>query len=257
MHSLKTFCTVLIAIFSVGQAIPVTYDQRQEGTFNWVSDFKNILFVVAPPINTHTDIVHEIVNQALELKNLASSRHANSQPEVENDHDHLVRNPALAERKNNEPYRVEIVHIGKDEDTKEPKLEIIEESNKNRMKIIPSVSVLKDPEVKSRDSATIKPEVDVKKLDIEIEKKKSNKENISVVVHRQKRGDRSLWRNTNEQYKLGSSLKKELSRGNLAKKKDSEFHELKLIGDGIENCGPGRHRDSAGICQPDSSKEFQ
>lgn len=29
--------------------------------------------------------------------------------------------------------------------------------------------------------------------------------------------------------------------------------ESKLLGDGIENCGPGRHRDSFGICQIDSS----
>ncbi|KAK0082793.1 hypothetical protein PV325_009832 [Microctonus aethiopoides] len=42
-----------------------------------------------------------------------------------------------------------------------------------------------------------------------------------------------------------------------AKKKVTGITELTLIGDSIENCGPGRIRDRSGICQFDSSSKNQ
>jgi len=34
---------------------------------------------------------------------------------------------------------------------------------------------------------------------------------------------------------------------------EKKQQEMKLLGDAIENCGPGRRRDAAGICQFDES----
>ncbi|CAL1675372.1 unnamed protein product [Lasius platythorax] len=79
---------------------------------------------------------------------------------------------------------------------------------------------------------------------------------------------KNIWNPDVESGRLGTSLKKQLLRreedvalplSNADKNdvaplsEDKQQNELKLLGDGIENCGPGRHRDASGICQFDES----
>ncbi|XP_044015410.1 uncharacterized protein LOC122857352 [Aphidius gifuensis] len=64
---------------------------------------------------------------------------------------------------------------------------------------------------------------------------------------------------TNNQDKISHDNNEELDNNNNYKtlrniKYDNKkINEMKLIGDGIENCGPGRFRDRFGICQYDGS----
>lgn len=248
---------------------PTRYDQRQEGDFNLHAKLENLLFVVAIPNNN--DLLADLALQALEFKQLASrSSLLTEQESIKSDE----------ETRGVEPYPVEIIQINENHSNKGSSVQKTEGQNKETTNVsnqqtIFSISneqdklggsserVAKNVKAfefpKSREEpAIIGYFVDMRKM---FGSKIEDEGRVRNVVENVSHPDI-------ESRRPGTILRKQLLRreddvalppSNIDKNdvtslsENKRRDELVLLGDGIENCGPGRYRDSAGLCQDDES----
>lgn len=262
LRMLFFFGTTFFMLVKV-DAAPARYDQRQEGDFNLHAKLENLLFVVAIPNNN--DLLSDLALQALELKQQLVSRSKEQESLIQSDEETHV-----------DPYSVGIVQINeniankgnvvhKTEGNKETanilNQQTIFSINNEHIRPPSSDRAAKNVKAfefpKSREEPAIMAYfVDARKI---LESKLEDDGRARNVVE-------NVW---NLDVESGTSLKKQLllrreedvalPSSNTDKKdvaplsEDKQQNELRLLGDGIENCGPGRHRDTSGICQFDES----
>ncbi|XP_029174257.1 uncharacterized protein LOC114942932 [Nylanderia fulva] len=259
------FGTTFFALLKVNAA-PARYNQRQQGEFNLQAKLENILFVVAIPSNNGA--LADLALQALELKHLVSS------PKEEEE---SIKSEDLNEETHGvEPYSVEIIQINENHSNKGS---LVHDTGKSKEmanisntqttfsinhkhelqegfdRTAKNVKAFEFP--KSREEPAIMAYfVDARKI---LESKIEDDGRARNVVE-------NVW---NLDAESGTSLKKQLllrrkedvtlpssntDKNDVASlSEDKQQNELRLLGDGIENCGPGRHRDASGICQFDES----
>jgi hypothetical protein len=239
---------------------PTRYDQRQEGDFNLHAHLQNFLFVVAIPGNN--ELLSDLALQALEFKQqLSRSSSSKKQESIkadeigdekpyilevirisENDSD-----KEISSRKDEEASNVSNLRSMSINDTRNEGEENIERVAKNvkdfefpKNREVPAilgyfVDTRKMPESKTEDGGRARNVLEnIKNPDIELEKPGTKK---------------LLFQKREEDIAPLSNIYKNDMRLITEKKQQ----ELKLLGDAIENCGPGRRRDAAGICQFDES----
>lgn len=246
---------------------PTRYDQRQEGDFNLHAQLENFLFVVAIPRNN--ELLTDVALQALEFKQQLSSRSASSK-----DQEPIK---SVEEIQDEKPYTLEVVRISeshpdnenstrKDEDaaSKVSNLQLTLIKNTRNSgeaeevgRVAKNVKNFDFP--KSREvPAILGYLIDTRR--VPTESKTENGGRARNVLENARNPDV-------DPGKPGASSKKQLfqkeeedssplpsvhdnGKGPIAEGKQQE---LILLGDAIENCGPGRRRDAAGICQFDES----
>nr|XP_003707454.2 PREDICTED: uncharacterized protein LOC100881220 [Megachile rotundata] len=233
-------------------AAPATYDQRQSGDFNVDAKFENFLIIVAT--SGTSSLFNNLATQALELNDLISR----SKQSQEKSSETMIYETEDA-NSGKEPYHVEIVHIDKGDDKSEkdvPK-EKIKTENSERTDLVAD-----DEKGAKRARSLFKSE----KYEHTDRSMKENKKPIerrnSHVKNLEQSDDLPVKEETLKAARPGISLKKQLSKSEeesapLVSEERNElghnYQELILLGDGIENCGPGRYRDKLGICQKDKS----
>ncbi|XP_015602243.1 uncharacterized protein LOC107271130 isoform X1 [Cephus cinctus] len=227
--------TLVVAINSA----PITYDQRQDGSLNVHAKLDNILVVFA----TSSGALMDLATQALTLQPFGSR-------EDKDDAVSLTYKPDEITLENNkEPYRVEIVGIQKNDSKDESQIEIkVEMKPENEKEVLIAHHQGKEEKEANQD----------------------NKDHTVPEENTERKSRNVLWSRLNdpEDNKRGMSLKKELSSKEIHTiREDSgksgehnevehavhKHQELKLLGGAIENCGPGRYRNSYGICQFEES----
>lgn len=254
---------------------PAKYDQRQEGDFNLHAQLENFLFVVViPSSSSNNDLFSDLALQALELKQQLSSR--SSSPKQQES-----IKPA-EEVRDEKPYSLEVVRISEDHPDKGS-------SGNSTQKDEEASNILNLQSASAIDNAQNDGARDVERAAksvkaFELPKKREMPTILGYfvdtksVLAESKTEDSGRIRNVLENVwnpdvdaaKPGTSLKKQLFQkreediapsslnvykndmGLIAEKKQQE---LRLLGDAIENCGPGRRRDAAGICQFDESAD--
>jgi len=263
--------TVIRILFSFGAAFlmlvevngaPTRYDQRQEGDFNLHAQLENFLFVVAIPKTSNNELLSDLALQALEFKQQLSRSSSSKKQES-------IKAEEIGDEK---PYILEVIRISendsdrdifsrKDEeasnvsnlrstsinDTRSEGQEYIERIAKNvkdfefpKNREVPAilgyfVDTRKMPESKTEDGGRARNVLEnIKNPDVELEKPGTKK-----LLFQKREEDIAPLSNI---YKNDMRL--------ISEKKQQE---LRLLGDAIENCGPGRRRDAAGICQFDES----
>lgn len=286
------FLTGVLALFAVpSTAAPATYDQRQDGKYNVHANLENFLIIVAT--GGHHNLLNDLVVQAVDLQDLTSRAKGESKASAvplageETAQEHRPNQKPSATvvyetedvKIGKEPYRVEIVHIEKDRSSEEvPRAKALAEEAEPAAEDKPEeeepVAEPADPKAEllaavpnpvQRDeepkhARSLWKDV-TRKLAEVIEKEKD-------FLERRKKPedvDKELRDEVPKNGKPGAALKKQLSKKEqesvyltLREKNDVSLieqkpEELKLLGGGIENCGPGRYRDGSGICQIDLS----
>ncbi|EZA48486.1 hypothetical protein DMN91_012733 [Ooceraea biroi] len=248
---------------------PAKYDQRQEGDFNLHAQLENFLFVIAIPSSgsgSSNELLSDLALQALEFKQQLSSRSSSSKEQES------IKSEEV--RENEKPYTLEVIRISE----KHP-----DEGNLTRGdEQASNVSDLQFTLTNSKQGAGPEPVGRVAKdvKGFEFPKNRVVPAILGYFVDtgrvpvESKAEDGGRARNVLEDVrspdvdpdgKPGTSLKKQLFRkreediapspnaheddtGLIPEKKQQE---LRLLGDAIENCGPGRRRDAAGNCQFD------
>ncbi|XP_011159424.1 uncharacterized protein LOC105195623 [Solenopsis invicta] len=235
--------------FAKIHAAPTRYDQRQDGDFNLHTKFENILFVVVFPSNAE-----KITNAAWNALDSVISR-SKDQGLIKADE---------------EPFSVEIInvnHPNKESSVRKAEGGELETSNVSDQqptsvedkadRIARNVKNFDFP--KSREVPTVPGYfVNVRKTPA---LKMGNGGRARNVVG-------NVWNPDDEPGQLETSLKKQLpqreenvasqssesvDKNDVSLVAEEKQQELRLLGDSIENCGPGRHRDASGICQSDGS----
>ena len=203
-----------------------TYDQRQDGKYNVHAKLDNFFIIVAPSSSADTSELETLLQngmlaaQGINLKNIDSR--VSQHPEEDEE--------------------------GKP-DEKEISLKSSEESSITRINQEQQPSVSKILTIIKQDSPTsshslkktTKKENSGDSEGLEVEEKSSSKTARSLV-------------SSGEVSKLppkdASPLENKLPEtGDSVGPADGESQELRLLGDGIENCGPERFRDRFGICR--------
>lgn len=251
-------------------AAPTRYDQRQEGDFNVHAKLENLLFVVAIPSNN--DLLGDLALQALELKQQLVSRSSSSKEQ-----ESIASSDE--ETRGVEPYSVEIVQINENHSNKGSSVQKKEGANKEMSNISNQQTIISIGN--EHDKTEILERVAKNVKAFEFPKSREEPPIIGYIVDARKiLGSKNeddgrarnvvenVWNPAVESGRPGTSLKKQLLRreedvalppSNVDKNdvaslsEDKQQNELRLLGDGIENCGPGRHRDASGVCQFDQS----
>ncbi|XP_076757843.1 uncharacterized protein LOC143427511 [Xylocopa sonorina] len=253
-------------------AAPATYDQRQNGDFNVDAKFENFLVVVAT--SGSSSLFSNLASQALELNELIAQR--SKQQTRERPSETMVYESEDADG-GREPYHVEIVRIEKDEDstTRNGQLDKLSTSESNEKTELGSSS--KDEgktERTLRESLDAGVIIDIKKTGkktrslwksdgpIKASKKPVNIKNTQME-NLDHPDDLPVKEEASKAARPGLSLKKQLSKKEEVDDPSSTSEEdelsnkyageLVLIGDGIENCGPGRRRNKYGLCEDDEN----
>ncbi|XP_011644422.1 uncharacterized protein LOC105431724 [Pogonomyrmex barbatus] len=253
------------------RAAPTRYDQRQEGVYNIRADLENFLLVVTLPsskeFNTFASTALEGLQQ--ELLQLARSSSFKDQESIK-----------FGEQIHEEPYTVQVIQINENPANKESSVRKTEEGDAGTSNISDqqSTSVNEGQTEETRSVERIAKNlknfdfpksrevpailgyfVDARKL---LGSKMGNAGQARNVVG-------NVWNPDVESGRPGTSLKKQLPRrgeenvalpsSNVDKNDvsltfpEEKQQELRLLGDGVENCGPGRRRDASGLCQFDES----
>ncbi|XP_017890177.1 uncharacterized protein LOC108631020 isoform X2 [Ceratina calcarata] len=275
-------CFLLLSALSVPEinAAPTTYDQRQTGEVNVDAKFENFLVIIATSGSSNP--FSSLASQALELNELISQR-SKQQNHREEPSETVVYETEDADD-GREPYHLEIVHVEREGDGTGATKRMDETSVvKVTEKIQSGASSVVSEGGRSEDGKTVQEVSHLKApIDGETETKRirslwkieptargladgSTEEGklIDVKDSRAEDDESPTRQGATKVTRPGISLKKQLSKKeevNAAPSSEerNEFgnrykDQLVLIGDGIENCGPGRYRDRSGICQDDAS----
>ncbi|XP_078034556.1 uncharacterized protein LOC144468743 [Augochlora pura] len=245
---------------------PASYDQRQTGEVNVDAKLDNFVILVSNSLNKSW--LDKLANEGLaQLTSLSSRRNVVKQdPEKLSD---VTVYETEEKGEGREPYHVEIVRIQKDDvaavGSKQPETlnsEISEAEVTGKLKESTKPSK-NSPEISINGKASENGSRNQKSRKL-IDGSRSKKVHVGLTVDDLTQADDLT---TKEEVakaaRPGMSLKKQLSkkeeeelsalseeRNELNNKRD----ELVLLGDGVENCGPGRYRDKSGTCQED--KDF-
>ncbi|XP_076234949.1 uncharacterized protein LOC143179536 [Calliopsis andreniformis] len=253
-------------LIQYSNAAPTTYHQTQVGNFNVDTKLDNFLIVIGEALSSN--LLNKLATKALQLQSLPSQRSV-SEGTSEKPLEATVYETDDA-KGGREPYHVEIVHIGKEGES------ALEKSKASEKPEIPSGNTenkIENDKSSNLEGASVV-SIDGSKPDKKVRSLLGSEEHFEVVYDSTKKSkqlismknfDQSDLEVKEESFKTtrpGISLKKQLSKEQeeenrvltSAERNDlGKFHELVLVGDGIENCGPGRYRDRKGICQHDQS----
>lgn len=232
---LRVLCLFLfseLGILQFSDAVPTRYDQRQDGKTNIDAKLENFLLLIAIP--SDLNLLNSLPSiDLVSLKNEAKSSEVSLSTETP------VVYETEAESHGRAPYHVDIIHIEKDQT-----------GVKNA-----------DEESKTEKQAKSFWRREGRKIE-GLEKEKEKMSNEMEVFDEFKD---SYEKNGFKRKKSGTILKEILikkgsqeisslpSERNVEDEIGDKPQELKLLGGGIENCGPGRYRDKAGICQIDKN----
>lgn len=260
MVTVQTLFFLGMAFFAFAEihAVPTRYDQRQDGDFNLNAKLENFLFVVVVPSNTE-----KITNLAWNAIETAVLSRSKEQESIKSDE--AVRQE--------EPYSVEIINVNqldKESSVRKAEGEDVETSNvsdqrptsvedEKAERVARNVKNFEFP--KSREVPTVPSGYFVNVRKTPGLKTGDGGRARNVVGN--------VWNPEDEPGQSGTSLKKQLPRrgeediasqpssstdkNDVSSFTEEKQQELRLLGDGVENCGPGRHRDASGVCQFDGS----
>lgn len=251
--------TAFFALAGVSGA-PARYDQRQEGDFNAHVKFENLLFVVTIPSNSEAlaNLALQTVSNSLELKDqLSRSNLPKDQEPIKSGE----------EIRSEEPYSVEIIRIDESPSNERSSARRGAEEESTARVLIGNKGAERARSAKNVNNFDFPKSREVPAIvGLFLDPRKMH-------VYKTEDGGRArnvlgnAWSPADEPARPGTSLKKQLLRraeedvappssssadGNdVAPLSAGKQEELTLLGDGIENCGPERHRDASGICQFD------
>lgn len=272
-------------------AAPTTYDQRQTGEVNVDAKLENFLVIIAT--SGSSSLFGSLASQALELNELISQRGKQQNRNRESKPSEMVIYETEDADGGRQPYHVEIVHIENEGDATDANKRRVDVSSDvetiEKIQLRESSKVISE---ESSDDGKIARETSVSRVPgdskTEIKKIRSLWETEAIgrrlgdgPMEGKKTADvkdtQRVSLDRNDQLPVKHETAKVIRPGILLKKqlsKDEEEEEEKnaaplseernelgngykdqlvLIGDGIENCGPGRYRDRTGICQDDES----
>lgn len=243
------------------RAAPTKYDQRQDGEFNLHAKLENFLFVVAFPSNS--EHIHDLALGALE-EVISRSKDQG-----------LIKSGEAAHQE--EPYSVQILQINENHQNKEGSVRKAEEGDAGTLNVSDQQSTavgqtekaeriarnMKNFEFpKSREVPTIPgyffntrktqaPKTGNSGRARNVVGNVGNVENLDVELESSGTSlKKQLPQKEEENVALPSSNADKNDVSPIAEEKQQE---LRLLGDSIENCGPGRRRDASGVCQFDGS----
>ncbi|XP_011143040.1 uncharacterized protein LOC105185334 [Harpegnathos saltator] len=275
-----TFLTFLAGI----SAAPRRYDQRQQGEFNVHAQLENLLFVVAVPGNN--DFLSELALQALELKHHlgspgrvippSSSKAHESEDTFEESNDELrgeevyiTSTSTTVQANEDRPAKKESLH-----DAKEKNAEPSDASSQQQQATTGEETREEKAEGAIRTAKSTKGFELIKSQQMPVIL--GYLVDIRTLGSKMEGGGRArnvignVWNPDVEPGRPGTLMKKQLSRRGLdeedaaplatSNKNDTTLagekqQELRLLGDGVENCGPGRRRDATGVCGFDKSDD--
>lgn len=241
-------------------AAPARYDQRQEGDFNLHAKLENLLFIIFIPSNN--DVLSDLALQALEFNQLGS-RSKEQESSIKSDEEiyaepHSLGIVQINQNNTNQGSSVQET-VGNRETANILNQQTIFSINNEHIKLPTSDRAAKNVKAFElpKKPAIMAYFVDARKI---LESKNEDDGRARNVVE-------NVW---NSDVESGKSLKKQLllrreeedvalpssntDKNDVAPlSEDKQQNELILLGDGIENCGPERHRDASGICQFDES----
>lgn len=257
-------------------AAPRKYDQRQEGEFNVHAHLENFLFVVAIPSNN--DVLSELALQALELKQHLGSSGGIIPLSSSKDHESDATLSTFNESNDEEIYitstTTETVQVNEDHpdkndpphNTGEKNVEI--SGTSSQQQTTASSTDEKTREEKTEDVARAAKSFEPIKnrempmiLGYLVEPRTLGSEmqnggRIRNVI-------RDIWNLEQSSGRSNTLIKKQLFRRGVDEQDNvsdatligAKQQELRLLGDGVENCGPGRRRDASGVCKFDESAD--
>lgn len=211
-----TFFIVLLIVFvttTMIKAIPATYDQRQDGDLNVKLDLDNFVILVARPVSAF-DVFGSMSQLFAEAK--------------KNSAESLTKESSQQQQQNNQEEEDQ-----ESKSIKEAIEKIIEKSAKEEEEetaaAIVAAALTENVDTASNFGAGEDDVIGTTKTIDTVTEEKSSSRNLNEDTTRVVAG----------KYKFVESI--------------DEPQSLKLVGDpqALENCGPGRRRDSLGICQDD------
>ena len=223
---LKKFLAILLSsAVAVTVALPLgaktTYDQRQEGDFNVKVDLDNFVILVARPVSsldifgTMAGLLAANDDRHTDIQAVAASASENADGATDSG----------GGNSNNESSSSMLVD--QLDDKEEPR-------SVENVKQHPQLEEKKT--LDHQDSGS-KPKT---------EEKVAGKGLEEVVRNLRSIKEKELELRSKEKPIEGKAAGKHNFVGSV-----EEAHYYKLVGDGVENCGPGRSRDSKGICEGD------
>ncbi|KYN29258.1 PREDICTED: uncharacterized protein LOC108766230 [Trachymyrmex cornetzi] len=254
--------TAFFAFAKVGAA-PAKYDQRQDGEINGHGTIKNLLFVVLFPGSSGSTSANDISDLAWHAIQAAVNARSKGQGAIKSSDEVHQEEPYSAEIQINENYLDKENSVRKVEgDTKtlnilDQQLALVGDGQTEKIdRIARNVKNFDFP--KSREVPTL-PGYFMNARKTSRPKTGGNGRARSMVGN-------VVWNPDDEPGK--PSLKKQLSgeedvalsssnaeKNDVSPLAEEKQQELRLLGDGVENCGPGRHRDAFGVCQFDESAD--
>lgn len=217
---LKKIVAILLSLLGVTIGVPTTYDQRQEGDLNVKVDLDNFVILVARPVSSL-----DLFGAMAGLLAATDTRNTNvASPIVSS----AVDGAANAEVGTSVGSNADEQQSIKD-DKEEPRSVVAKEN-------LEETSLQMDD--KKSDQLTAdqnKPN----KAEEKVNSARGLEEVVRTLRNMKEKELRDKERPKDGKYKFVESVE--------------EPKNLKLFGDGEENCGPGRNRDSKGICQKDDS----
>lgn len=269
-RALLLLSAVLLAL-AVSHAAPARYNQRQDGVFNVHAKLENLLFVFAVPGNT--GLLGELAQQ------LASRSNASPSSSLSEDHasdstSTTVHKPGEETVNETEGYSSKITRLDGDNSNRESSLHVTEadangaETAGSSDLRSPPASIGEGVQGEKADDVARMPKVARGFESSNSLEKSATPRHLDDVDMRKSHGPK-----TSRQKPIAPSRKPPLLREDtdnaatdnvapssssadknaVAMLPDEKQQELRLLGDGIENCGPGRRRDAAGVCQFDES----
>lgn len=266
-------------------AAPRRYDQRQQGELNVHAQLENLLFVITIPSNN--DVLSELALQALDLKqHLDTSGRVGIQPSSSKDHESNAW-PSTTFKEPNEEIRGEEIYITTAEtvqtnedrpDQKDPSQQsaggkdVSDTSSQQQQATTAASTGGKAREEKAESVARVAKSVSfeptkIHRMPVILGYLVDTRQDLGSKVEDSGRARNvvgNVWNPDVELGRPGILMKKQLFRRGLYEedvdKKEAtlvggEQQELRLLGDAIENCGPGRRRDASGVCVFDESDE--
>ncbi|XP_011878254.1 PREDICTED: uncharacterized protein LOC105567750 [Vollenhovia emeryi] len=234
------------------RAAPTRYDQRQEGSVNAQVKLENLLFVVAVP-----NLGGPLTEAALGALDQMISRSKNG----------LFKSGEGAHQ--NEPFSVEIVQLNENLDKDGSVRKAEEDAGTSSVSDQRATPVGYEPAGGAeRVARNVKNFEFPKSREVPAvpgyfasARKPSRPKTGSSGRARNVVGN--AWTPDVEPGRPGTSLKKQLpqtgeedvapsaGKNDVSPLAEEKQQELRLLGDGVENCGPGRRRDASGVCQFD------
>lgn len=256
IRMLLFFGLVMIWMFAEVSAVPTRYDQRQEGNSNLHAKLENFLFVIAIPSNN--EFFSDLALQALELK-----QHLNSRSSSPKEQESIISGVERFDLSS------ELVSTSEENESSVRKAgeENISLSNKQVEKSESAERIPKNTKGFEFPKSRQVPSILGYLMDARNRSKTENSGRFRNVLG-------NVW--NSELTTLGTVempgtlLKEQLlqkeeddvalpstdaDKNDVTSFSEKKRQELTLLGDGIENCGPGRHRDASGICQSDESAD--